>query len=139
MILRTYKELIQLPTFEERFQYLKLNGQVGFDTFGFDRFMNQQFYKSKEWKDIRDYIIVRDNACDLGVEDHDIYGRILIHHMNPISQDDIKHSTEFLLDPNYLISVSHLTHNAIHYGTEDLLPKGPIERRPGDTCLWKKG
>lgn len=136
--IRRYSELIRIPTFEERYEYLKLSGNVGVDTFGFDRYMNQQFYKSKEWKDLRNYVIARDNGCDLGFEGMEIFGRILIHHMNPISQDDIKHSSDYLLNPEYLICVSHNTHNAIHYGSSDLLPKNPIERRKNDTCPWRK-
>ena len=138
MIIRTYSELITLPTFEERFRYLQLNGQVGIDTFGFDRYMNQAFYKSREWKDVRDYVIVRDNGCDLGVEGYEIHGRILIHHMNPILPKDIQLSTDFLLDPEYLISTVLNTHNAIHYGDENLIIKAHIERTKNDTCPWRK-
>lgn len=135
--IRTYSELIQLDTFEERFEYLKVNGKVGEDTFGFDRYLNQVFYRSKEWKRIRDQVIFRDNGCDLGVEGYDIYGKIIIHHMNPIRVDDIRHSSEFLLDPEYLICTKLETHNAIHYGDADLIPSAPIERKPNDTCPWK--
>lgn len=138
-MIRSYTELSQLGTFEERFNYLRLNGQVGRDTFGFDRIFNQKFYKSTEWLGIRDYVIVRDLGCDLGMEGHEIYGqRILIHHMNPISLDDIKNASKFLLDPEYLISTIHSTHNAIHYGDENLLIKAPIERSRNDTCPWKR-
>ena len=136
--IKTYSELMELPTFEERFRYLKLNGAVGQDTFGFDRYLNQIFYRSKEWKRIRDYVIVRDNGCDLAMEGHEIYDRIYIHHMNPIELGDILHESEFLLNPDYLICVSHRTHNAIHYGDESLLYQGPIERTPNDTCPWKQ-
>lgn len=137
---RTYSELSQLPTFEERFRYLKLDGQVGYDTFGFDRYMNQQFYKSKEWKDIRDKVIVRDCGCDLGVEDREIGGKIYIHHMNPLTPEDIEDSTENLLNPEYLICVSHSTHNAIHYGDESVLERNKIvDRKPNDTVIWKTG
>lgn len=136
-MIRTYSNLIQLPTFEERFNYLKLNGQVGSMTFGFDRVLNQIFYKTKEWKRIRRDLILRDNGCDLGIFDREIAGRILIHHMNPINEDDIKNRSEMLLNPEYLICVSHNTHNAIHYGDESLLVRAPIIRRPGDTCLWR--
>lgn len=136
-MIRTYSELIRLPTFEERFEYLKLNGTVGEDTFGFDRYLNQIFYRSPEWKRVRDEIIIRDNGCDLGIIGHEIYGRILIHHMNPISVEDIKFRTDALFNPEYLISTIHLTHNAIHYGDQELLPKGPIVRLPNDTCPWK--
>lgn len=136
-MVRTYFKLCKLRTFEERFRYLQLDGIVGKDTFGFDRFMNQQFYKSKEWKYIRDAVIIRDNGCDLGVDGYDICGKILIHHMNPISQDDIRLQTEFLLNPEYLICVTHSTHNAIHYGNEKLLSCTLTERGKNDTCPWK--
>lgn len=136
--IRTYSELITLPTFEERFRYLKLNGAVGLDTFGFDRYMNQVFYNSKRWKAARDYVIVRDNGCDLAMEGHDIYGKIYIHHMNPITIEDIMHESEFLIDPEYLISTIHNTHNAIHYGDESLLITTPVERSKNDTCPWRR-
>lgn len=136
--IKTYSELITLPTFEERFRYLQLNGRVGEDTFGFDRYLNQNFYRSAEWKRIRDQVIVRDNGCDLGIEDRVIHGRILIHHMNPISEKDILRATNILMNPEYLICVTHNTHNAIHYGDEELLTKGPIIRTPNDTCPWKR-
>lgn len=136
-MIRTYSELIKLPTFEERYRYLKLDGRVGEDTFGFDRYLNQLFYQSQKWKKIRDYVIIRDNGCDLGVEGYDIHDRLLIHHMNPISIEDILHESDFLLDPEYLITTVHNTHNAIHYGDESLLFTGPIERTPHDTCPWK--
>ena len=137
MSIRTYSELILLPTFEERFKYLQLNGRVGDDTFGFDRYINQNFYRSAEWKRIRDQIIIRDNGCDLAFEGYEIYGRILIHHMNPITISDIKFSTEYLMNPEYLICVTHNTHNAIHYGDEKLLMKGPVVRTKNDTCPWR--
>ena len=136
--IRTYSELIRLPTFEERFRYLKLDGLVGKDTFGFDRYLNQEFYRSKEWKEVRDFVIVRDNGCDLGMDGYEIVGRIYIHHMNPITVNDIVHSSDFLLNPDYLICVSHNTHNAVHYGDEDILVTAPIERRKNDTCPWKR-
>lgn len=136
--LRTYSELIELPTFEERFQYLRLNGSVGQDTFGFDRYLNQAFYHSAEWKRVRDFVILRDNGCDLGVDDYVIFGKILIHHMNPITARDIATVSDYLMNPEYLISVSHDTHNAIHYGDVNLIPKGPIIRTPNDTCPWRK-
>ena len=135
--IRTYSELIQIPTFEERFEYLKLMGQVGNETFGFDRYLNQQFYRSKEWKDLRNHIFVRDNGCDLGVEGRDIYGRFLIHHMNPISIEDITDSTEYLLNPEFLITVTSNTHNAIHYGDKSLLTTEPVVRSKNDTCPWR--
>lgn len=137
MIIRTYSEFSKLKTFEKRYDYLQLKGVIGEETFGFDRFINQIFYKSREWKAIRDYVIVRDNGCDLGVEGREIYGKILIHHMNPISQKDIEDRSRFLLDPEYLISTTHDTHNAIHYGDETLLIKAPIERSRNDTCPWR--
>lgn len=137
MGIKTYSELIYLPTFEERFQYLQLKGSVGKDTFGFDRYLNQNFYRSAAWKRVRDQVIIRDNGCDLGMEDRLIYGKVLIHHMNPINARDILDLTEFLLNPEYLICVSHTTHNAIHYGDENLLIKEPVIRTKNDTCLWK--
>ena len=137
MITRTYSELITLPTFEERFRYLQLNGLVGKDTFGFDRYLNQMFYQSSEWKRIRNYVIERDNGCDLGIEDCEIYGKILIHHMNPITVLDIHDATDFLLNPEYLISTTHSTHNAIHYGDAALLQRIPTERSRNDTCPWR--
>lgn len=136
--IRRYSELVKLKTYEERFEYLKLGGVVGQDTFGFDRIFNQQFYKSKEWKKVRDAVILRDNGCDLGIEGRDIYGRAIIHHMNPIDLKDIQDATEYLLNPEYLITTIHGTHNAIHYGDANLLIKDPIERRANDTCPWKK-
>lgn len=117
---------------------MKLNGEVGKDTFGFDRIFNQIFYKSREWRSVRHQVIIRDNGCDLGVEGHDIYGKIIIHHMNPISIKDIENSSEFLLNPDYLICTSHQTHNAIHYGDENLLFQAPAERYANDTCPWKR-
>lgn len=137
MSIKTYSELIKLPTFEERYRYLRLNGSVGEETFGFDRYLNQVFYRSQKWKSIRDFVIIRDNGCDLAVEGYDIRGRIIIHHMNPITIKDIERESEFLLDPEFLIATVHNTHNAIHYGNESLLPSGPIERSRNDTCPWK--
>lgn len=136
--IRRYSELQRLSTFEERYNYLRLRGRVGQDTFGFDRVFNQMFYQSKEWKHTRHEIIVRDNGCDLGVEGYDIYGPIIIHHMNPISLDDIRDATEYLLNPEYLIATTDRTHKAIHYGDESLLLKAPIERSRFDTCPWKR-
>lgn len=137
-MIRTYSELIQLPTFEERFEYLRLDGAVGTETFGLDRYLNQLFYKSKEWLSVRDEVITRDNGCDLGVEGYEIHGRILIHHMNPISVEDILQHSDYLLNPEYLISTIHNTHNAIHYGDKSLLVTGPIERSKNDTCPWRR-
>ena len=138
MTIRTYSELIKIATLAERFNYLRLGGCVGKETFGFDRYINQQFYRSAEWKRMRNLVILRDNGCDLGVKDRPIYERILIHHMNPVAIEDIQNGTDFLLNPEYLISTIHSTHNAIHYGDTNLLSRDPIERRPGDTCPWKR-
>lgn len=138
MNIRTYSELITFPTFEERFQYLQLDGMVGKETFGFDRYLNQLFYGSKEWKAIRDFVIIRDNGCDLGVEGYDIAGRIIIHHMNPVTIDDITKRSKFLTDPEFLICTVHNTHNAIHYGDESLIVTTPIERSRFDTCPWRR-
>ena len=137
MSIRTYSEMIRLPTFEERFRYLRLKGSVGKETFGFDRYLNQNFYRSSAWKRVRDQVIVRDNGCDLGIDDRIIYGKILIHHMNPINDEDILNMTDILLNPEYLICVTLDTHNAIHYGDEDLLIKEPVVRFKNDTCPWK--
>lgn len=134
--IKTYSELRKLKTFEDRFNYLRLDGLVGDPTFGSRRFMNQDFYRTKEWRDIRRKVIFRDNACDLGLEGYDIFDRIYIHHMNPITIDDILDNREEVLDPEFLICVSFNTHNAIHYGAESSFPKLPIERKPGDTILW---
>jgi len=138
MIIRTYSELITFPTFEERYRYLRLGGQVGRDTFGFDRYLNQIFYRSQRWKSIREQVIIRDNGCDLGMEGYEIYGNIIIHHMNPITLEDIERESEFLTNPEYLICTIHNTHNAIHYGDESLLITAPIERSKYDTCPWKR-
>ena len=142
-MIRTYSELITLPTFIERYQYLRLDGKVGEATFGFDRYLNQKFYKSDEWLRIRDYVILRDTGSndycqDLGVDGYDIRGRILIHHMNPISKEDILRRSDFLLNPEYLICVTDSTHNAIHYGDESLLITAPVERYKNDTCPWRR-
>ena len=135
--IRTYSQLKQLQTFEERYDYLKLGGVVGEDTFGFDRYLNQNFYRSREWKRVRDEVIMRDNGCDLGVDGHEIRGKILIHHMNPITSEDIHRVSDYLLNPEYLICVTHRTHNAIHYGDESLIVTAPIERTQNDTCPWR--
>jgi hypothetical protein len=136
MKVRTYSELQLLETFEERYRYLALRGVLGRETFGFDRWVNQRFYKSREWEQVRDYVITRDNGCDLGILGYEIYSGLIVHHMNPISLDDIMHGDESLINHEYLITTSLQTHNAIHYGDEGLLPRGPIERRAGDTTLW---
>lgn len=134
--IRKYSELIKLKTFEERFEYLKLSGEVGVATFGFDRYLNQALYRSPEWRRVRREIIVRDNGCDLGVEGYNIFGKIVIHHMNPINVEDILNRKSYIMDPEYLICVSLNTHNAIHYSDDSILPSLPVERKPGDTILW---
>ena len=137
---RTYSELITLPTFEERLKYLKLDGRVGADTFGFDRYLNQKVYQhDPRWKNARDLVIIRDNGCDLGLDGYEIHGKIFVHHMNPITADDILHDRDWIFDPEYLICTTHPTHNAIHYGNENLLVKAPIVRTRNDTCPWKRG
>ena len=136
-MIRTYSELITLPTFEERFDYLRLGGKVGAETFGFDRYLNQIFYKSDKWLSVRDEVIIRDNGCDLGIEGREIYGRILVHHINPITMDDIVNHSSWILDPEYLITTVKNTHDAIHYSDESLLIKDPIERRKNDMCPWR--
>lgn len=137
MSIRTYSELIKIPTFKERFEYLRLDGTVGEETFGFDRYLNQIFYKSPEWKAARDFVIIRDQGCDLAMEGHEIFGRILVHHMNPIRIEDIVNRSKYLLDPEYLICTIKNTHDAIHYGDGSLLITGPIERTKNDTCPWR--
>lgn len=138
MKIRTYSELIKLPTFEERYRYLRLYGVVGKDTFGFDRYLNQLFYTSELWRSIRDQVIIRDNGCDLGLEGYDIFDRIIVHHMNPITVEDLEKESDYLLNPEFLISTSFNTHNAIHYGDERLLKTAPIERSMNDTCPWRR-
>lgn len=140
MIIRTYSELITLPTFEERYEYLRLGGKVGEETFGFDRYLNQMFYKTDEWLEIRNHVIVRDHGCDLAVPDREIPNgvKILVHHMNPINTEDIVRRSKYLLDPEYLISTIKNTHDAIHYGNSDLLITAPIERTKNDTCPWRR-
>ena len=137
MKIKTYSELSELTTFKERFEYLRLDGAVGESTFGYDRYLNQVFYRSQVWKRIRDTVIIRDNGCDLGILGHEIYDKIIIHHMNPITIQDIEKESEFLLNPEYLICVTHNTHNAIHYGDTNLLIDEPIVRTPFDTCPWR--
>lgn len=134
--LRTYSELSQLKTFDERYEYLRLEGAVGQTTFGFDRYINQKFYQSREWKDARRFVISRDNGCDLGIQDHPINGGLLIHHINPMNPEDIVHGEQWILDPEYLITTRQDTHNAIHYSDRSLLPRTVIARSPGDTRLW---
>lgn len=136
--IRTYSELIQINTFEDRYEYLRLDGIIGEETFGFDRYLNQLFYKSPEWRALRNKIITRDFGCDLGMQDYEIEGNILIHHMNPLTKEDIINKTEFLLNPEYLICTSFNTHTAIHYGNRELIYfKKPIIRKKNDTCPWR--
>lgn len=137
-MIRTYTELIQLPTFKERYDYLRLGAIVGQDTFGFDRYLNQRFYHSNEWKQIRRDVIIRDEGRDLAMPGYEIQNGIYIHHMNPITTKDLNDATEFLLNPEYLVCVTQQTHNAIHYGDASLLPQLPTERRPNDTCPWRQ-
>ena len=138
MNIKTYSELSKLTTFEERYRYLRLGGRVGEETFGFDRWINQMFYKDPEWLKIRDGVIIRDNGCDLGIEGREIYSRIIVHHMNPITKADILDRSEFLLNPEYLICTVKNTHDAIHYGDENLLITLPMERNVNDTCPWRR-
>jgi hypothetical protein len=136
--IRTYSELITLPTYKERFNYLKLDGAVGKDTFGYDRYLNQQLYqRNPRWKKARDIVIIRDNGCDLGVEGYEIFGKVIVHHMNPITLDDIINDRDWIYDPEYLICTVLNTHNAIHYGDEKQLMTAPIVRTKNDTCPWK--
>lgn len=138
MTSKTYSELIAIPAYEDRFKYLQLQGAVGKDTFGYDRYLNQVLYNSREWKRFRNEIIIRDNGCDLACEGYDIHGRILVHHINPITVDDVVNRNPLVFDPENVICVTHNTHNAIHYGDESLLITAPIERTRNDTCPWKK-
>ncbi len=133
---RSYSELKLRTTFEDRYEYLKLAGEVGKATFGFDRWINQSFYRSRQWRDVRDFVIVRDEGCDLGILGYEIRRDVLVHHMNPILPEDLVRGEDWVLDPEFLITTSHRTHNAIHYGDASLLPRAPVERRPGDTRLW---
>lgn len=135
---RSYSEMRQLKTFEERFEYLKLNGRVGQDTFGYDRYLNQMLYKLPEWKSTKNKVILRDNGCDLGIEGREIHGPVLVHHINPITVEDIKERSPKLFDLDNLISTMLSTHNAIHYGDSNLLARDPIERTANDTCPWKR-
>lgn len=139
MSIKTYSELIRLPTFEERYNYLRLTGQVGRETFGFDRYLNQVFYqRSQKWKRSRNEVIIRDNGCDLAMPGHEIYERIIVHHMNPITIEDLERESDLLLDPEFLITTIHSTHNAIHYGDASLIQTIPVERSRFDTCPWKR-
>ncbi len=137
-MIKTYSELSKIKNFEKRYEYLRIGGKVGAETFGFDRYLNQIFYRSVEWKSIRNFVIIRDNGCDLGMEGYDIGSRIIIHHMNPLSKDDILGKSDLLLNPDYLICTQLSTHNAIHYGDSSLLSAMPIERSKNDTCPWKR-
>lgn len=137
MALRSYRELKRLPTFEERYEYLHIGGLVGESTFGFERYLNQMLYNSAAWRKVRDQVIIRDNGCDLGIEDFPIHDHIMVHHMNPITVEQIEESASEIFDPEFLICCSYQTHNAIHYGDKNLLPQLPIERRPNDMCPWK--
>lgn len=137
MMIRRYSELKRLKTFQERYEYLRLQGNVGESTFGFDRHLNQMLYKSRRWRDVRERVIIRDNACDLGMEDYDIYDMIIVHHINPITIEDIQENRDYIYDTEYLISTTMNTHNAIHFGDSTLLNDLPIERRPGDTIPWR--
>lgn len=140
MNIRTYSELITIPTYIERFNYLKLKGMVGRETFGYDRYINQQLYQHDPlWKSTRDAVIIRDNGCDLGIEGYEIHGKIIVHHMNPITIDDVIKKRDWIYDPEFLICTVHSTHNAIHYGDENLLITAPIVRSKNDTCPWKQG
>jgi len=136
-MIRSYRELRRLHTFKERYDYLRLKSSIGIATFGFDRYLNQSLYRSQEWKQIRDHVIVRDEACDLGIVGYDIFSHIVIHHMNPLRPEDIEDATDIVFDMDYLICTSHRTHMAIHYGDESLLYKPLVERRPGDTIPWR--
>lgn len=135
---KSYSELIRLPTFLERYRYLKISGRIGEDTFGFDRYLNQTLYRSAEWKRFRREIIVRDEGRDLGCDGYEIVGNILVHHINPITIEDVLNRDPKIFDPENVICVSHNTHNAIHYGGENLLITEPVIRKPNDTCPWKK-
>ena len=137
--IKTYSELIKLDSFDSRFKYLKLDGIVGKETFGFDRYLNQSFYRTNEWRKVRDHVIIRDNACDLGIEDREIPNglKIIVHHINPITVDDIINKEPWLMDPEFLITTIKLTHDAIHYGDESILMGEPIMRKPNDTCPWR--
>src|SRR3954469_16624518 len=136
MKIRTYSELRRLSTFDERFDYLVLRGEVGVTTFGFDRWINQRFYQSRQWQYVRDRVVFRDGACDLGIPGYEIQAQLLVHHLNPVTAEALQHGEEWILDPEYLITTTHRTHNAIHYGDASLVRRLPVERRPGDTKLW---
>lgn len=136
-MIKRYSELIRYDTFIDRYHYLNLVGQVGIETFGLDRYLNQTLYRSSRWRRTRNQVILRDNGCDLGMEGFDIFDKIIVHHINPLTVQDIEEDVDEIYDPEFLICCSFDTHNAIHYGDERLLPQLPVERRPGDTCPWK--
>lgn len=136
MTTRRYSDMIRWDTHEERYEYLRLGGTVGIETFGFDRYINQDFYRSSEWKSAREKTIIRDNGCDLGIEGFEIHGQLLVHHMNPMTAEEVMHGVDWILDPEFLITTCHITHNAIHYGDRNLLKKPYVPRTPGDTRLW---
>ena len=135
--MRKYSELIRIPTFEERYEYLRIGGLVGDSTFGFERYLNQMLYTSQKWRRLRNQIIIRDNGCDLALDGYEIQGQIIVHHINPLVIEDLKEISDEIFDPEYLVCTSLMTHNAVHYGDKNLLPKPLVERRPGDTCPWK--
>lgn len=138
MAILRYSELKRLKTFEERYEYLRLGGLIGESTFGFERFLNQALYRSQQWRLLRNQIILRDDGCDLGVPGYDIHDKIIIHHMNPLTKEQLHEPDDSMFDPEFLICVSMNTHNAIHYGDASLLPRGPVVRKPNDTCPWKQ-
>lgn len=137
MELKRYSELSKIPKFMDRYEYARIGGSVGIETFGFDRYLNQTLYKSDRWKETRRFVIIRDNGCDLGVPDREIRGRLIVHHLNPITEEDIYNKADWIFDPEFLICVSITTHNAIHYGDKSLLIADPIVRTPNDTCPWR--
>lgn len=136
---RCYSDLIKLDSLKDRYEYCRIGQGVADETFGYERFLNQVFYKSYEWREVKRKVIIRDNGCEFGLKDYPILGQLIVHHLNPLTVEDITQRTRHLLDPEYLITVSYNTHNAIHYGSADLLPQDYIPRTPNDTCLWKKG
>lgn len=137
-LIKRYSRMIEYDTFEDRYEYLKIGGVVGDSTFGFDRYINQEFYRSREWQSARQFVIVRDEGCDLGMPGYEINGALLVHHINPMTSDDIIHDADWIFDPEFLITTTKTTHNAIHYGDRSLLPQPLVERRPGDTNLWTR-
>ena len=136
--IRTYHDLIQIPSFLERYEYLKIGGVVGETTFGYERYLNQMLYSSRKWKDARNRVLIRDDGCDMGLADYPIGEKIYVHHMNPITPEMVEENDPVLFEPEFLSCVSYQTHNAIHYGDKSLLPQEPIQREPNDTCPWRK-